>query len=146
MSRSFACRVTLVAALLAVAACHSPNERVPGNADDHSPWNGITAGEAVQFVGTEPFWGGRVGPDGLTYSTPENQEGEHIAVTRFAGRGGVSFSGTLEAGAMTLMVTPGSCSDGMSDARYPFTVTLHVGSEVRQGCGWTERQPRTGSQ
>ena len=43
-----------------------------------------------------------------------------------------------------MTVTPLSCSDGMSDRTYPFTVTLEIGEETRNGCGWTDRQPFEG--
>ncbi|KQM21329.1 COG3650 family protein [Novosphingobium sp. Leaf2] len=130
-------------AFFAIAACHSAAERVPGDAKDHHPWSGIAATETVNFTGTEPFWSGRVGPAGLTYTTIDNQAGETVPVTRFAGRGGVSFSGSLAKGAITLAVTPAPCSDGMSNTRYPYVVTLQVGAETRRGCGWTDRHPRT---
>lgn len=133
-----------VAIAFAIAACHSASETVPGNRDDHRPWSGIASDETIHFTGTEPFWGGVVGPAGLTYTTPDDEDGETVPVTPFAGRGGVSFSGSLKAGAATLAVTPGACSDGMSDVRYPLTVTLRIGEAVRQGCGWTDRQPRSG--
>jgi uncharacterized membrane protein len=42
---------------------------------------------------------------------------------------------------LEMMVTELGCSDGMSDRTYPFTVTLKIGDETRNGCGWTERQP-----
>lgn len=116
---------------------------MPGDAMDHRPWNGIAAGETVHFLGTEPFWGGQAGPQGLTYTTPENPAGETVPASRFAGRGGVSFSARLSSGEATLAISPAACSDGMSDARYPFTATLQIGSETRSGCAWTERRPRT---
>ena len=116
---------------------------MPGDAKDHHPWNGVAADETVRFLGTEPFWGGNVGPGRLTYTTPDNEKGETIPVSRFAGRGGVSFSGALAAGGLTLAVTPGACNDGMSDTHYPFTVTVQIGAETRSGCGWTDRQPRS---
>lgn len=128
--------------LLAVAACHSAAERVPGDAADHQPWSGIAAGETIHFIGTEPFWGGEVGPRGLTYSTPDDQAGETVPASRFAGRGGVSFSAKLTAGEATLAVAPGECSDGMSDTRYPLVATLQIGGETRNGCAWTDRRPR----
>ncbi|PNU02600.1 hypothetical protein A8V01_08395 [Novosphingobium guangzhouense] len=128
----------------AVAACHSASDGLPGDPADHRPWDGIDASESVHFVGTEPFWGGQVADGRLTYTTPDNPQGETVPVSRFAGRGGVSFSGELSAGSATLAVTPAACSDGMSDARYPFTVTLKMGEQARKGCGWTDRNPRTG--
>ncbi len=146
MNPSTAPRLLLFACLLAVAACHSATERVPGDAKDRHAWNGIAAGETVHFLATEPFWSGQVDAGGMIYATPDDKKGERVPVSRFAGRGGVSFSGTLKAGEATLAVTPSACSDGMSDARYPFVVTLQIGTEIRSGCGWTARQPRTKGQ
>ena len=65
-------------------------------------------------------------------------------VERFAGRGGISFSGELDGAELEMMVTPLACSDGMSDRAYPFTATLKLGEETRKGCAWTERQPFSG--
>lgn len=131
-------------AFLAVAACHPASEGMPGDPADHKPWGGIAATETVHFLGTEPFWGGEAKASSMTYTTPENAKGETVPVHRFAGRGGVSFSGELSGSPATLAVTPSACSDGMSDTRYPFTVTLRIGEQTRQGCGWTDRSPRNG--
>lgn len=136
----------LLLGLCALAGCHQAAQNVPGDSEDHRPWHGIADDEAVHFTGTEPFWGGEVSRTELTYKTPEKPEGETITISRFAGRGGLSFSGTLPEGAMTLAVTPGKCSDGMSDRSYPFVATLQIGSEVRQGCAWTGRQPYSGGE
>jgi uncharacterized membrane protein len=108
------------------------------------PYAGIGGGEAVRLVGTEPFWGGLVAGTSLTYTTPDNPDGTTIAVERFAGRGGLSFSGSLAGAALEMAVTSLECSDGMSDRTYPFTVTLEIGDDSRHGCGWTERQPFKG--
>ncbi|MYL99758.1 hypothetical protein GR702_18530 [Novosphingobium sp. FGD1] len=143
MDRSTLLRLTLPLTVLAVAACHSASEQVPGDAANRRPFDGIAADETVHFLGTEPFWGGHVQADSLTYTTPENATGETVTASRFAGRGGMSFSGRLAAGDFTLAVSPGACTDGMSDARYPFIATMQIGSETRKGCAWTERQPRT---
>jgi uncharacterized membrane protein len=124
--------------MLILAACQS---QTSGGSSNERPYDGIAEGETLHFTGTEPFWGGEVAGRSLTYATPENQAGEHITVERFAGRGGLSFSGTLNGADFVLMATPSECSDGMSDRRYPFTVTLGIGQETRYGCGWTERQP-----
>jgi uncharacterized membrane protein len=142
-----------LAALLALAGCQPPARNDTGassanrdvtetqGADDKQPFNGIAPSETLRFTGTEPFWGGTVAGDIVTYMTPENQAGESIAVQRFAGRGGVSFTGTRDGGDFALMVTPGTCSDGMSDRTYPFTVTLKLADETRRGCGWGDDHP-----
>ena len=43
-----------------------------------------------------------------------------------------------------MTVTPGACSDGMSDRTYPYTVTLKIGDDTREGCAWTDAQPFEG--
>lgn len=116
---------------------------VPGDTGDTQAYDGIHADETVRFTGTEPFWGGQVSGTVLSYSTPDKPDGDTIAVKRFAGRGGVSWSGTWHAKSFRLAVTEGSCSDGMSDRTYPFTVTLEVAGEQRRGCAWTERRSFT---
>ncbi len=107
-------------------------------------YDGIGPDETLRFTGTEPFWGGEATGGTLRYSTPEDQDGTEIAVERFAGRGGLSFSGELDGAPFEMMVTPLECSDGMSDRTYPFTVTLEIGEETRNGCGWTEAKPFAG--
>jgi len=113
-------------------------------ADSPEAYDDIRPDETLRFTGTEPFWGGEVTGGALIYSTPEDQDGTAIAVERFAGRGGLSFSGMLDTAPFEMTVTPLECSDGMSDRTYPFTVTLKIGDELRNGCGWTEREPFEG--
>lgn len=134
-------RVALILPLL-LCACQSGGEaNVPGDSSDTNPFDAISAEETLRFAGTEPFWGGSVKGDLLTYSTPGDPDGAAIEVERFGGRGGLSFSGILGTRNFDLMVTPGDCSDGMSDRTYPFTVTLRLGEETRYGCGWSDKQP-----
>jgi uncharacterized membrane protein len=127
-------------------AVAAPSTSGPGDTEDTQPYAGIGEHEVLRFTGTEPFWGGQVTAGTLTYSTPDDIDGTQISVERFAGRNGLSFSGTLDGAAFVMAVTPGECSNGMSDRTYPFTVTLEVGAEQRQGCAWTEAQSFTGSE
>jgi uncharacterized membrane protein len=127
----------------AAAPQQAADAKLP-DADSTQAYNGIGEDETVHFTGTEPFWGGEVSGTTLTYTTPENPDGATIAVERFAGRGGLSFSGSLEGADIEMTVTPLECSDGMSDRTYPFTVTIKIGDDLRNGCGWSERQPFAG--
>lgn len=131
----------------ALGACsgghHDAN--LPGDKDDTHPYAGIAPKEVVHATGTEPFWSATVKDDVLTYTTPDRPEGERGAVSRFAGRGGVSFSATLGDAPVTLVATEGRCVDGMSDRRYPFVITLRIGTDLRQGCGWTDRRRFSGA-
>lgn len=126
-------------AALALSACQSSDD-----ARNTKPYAGIDGTETIHFLGTEPFWGGKVAGNRLTYDTPENMDGTTFDVERFAGNNGVSFSGTLESSSFDMMVTEGRCSDGMSDRTYPFTVTLQIGEETRFGCAYTEAKPFDG--
>lgn len=136
---------------LAMTACGGAgSERSSGSsptivtAADTQPYSGIRADESVHFTGTEPFWSGQVSGETLTYVTPDKQAGEMVVVDRRAGRHGISFSGDLGQMPFVMAVTPGKCSDGMSDRSYPFTVTLQVRGQQREGCAWTDKQPFTG--
>jgi uncharacterized membrane protein len=147
--------VVITAALALLAACTSPDSpageagdsaSVPGEANDARPFSAIAEDEVIRFVGTEPFWGGEVTGGDLMWSTPEIIDGETIAVDRFAGRGGLSFTGTLQGAQFDLALTPASCSDGMSDRAYPYAVTVQWGDQQLNGCGWTDRQGYTGGE
>ena len=142
-----------VAALALLSSACSGGSSAPGaggtktfDASDTRAFAGIAADETVHFTGTEPFWGGQVAGGSLTYTTPEDQAGAKIPVSRFAGRNGVSFSGDFGGQPFVLAISPGRCSDGMSDRSYPFAVTLQVKGEQRAGCAWTDKQPFTGAQ
>ncbi len=130
--------VAICVFLLAACGQGEGAGNVPGDASDTEAYSGIGEHDVVRFTGTEPFWGGQVAGTSLTYTTPENIDGETITVTRFAGRGGLSFSGNLDGRPLDLAITPGDCSDGMSDRTYPFVATLQLGSEQRNGCAWRE--------
>lgn len=117
-----------------------------GQSDQAPAFAGIAQTETIRAVGTEPFWNVIIADGRLTYTTPEDMEGQAIPVRRFAGNSGVAFNGTLDARPFDLVVTKGACSDGMSDRTYPFTATLQIGEEQRTGCAWTDSQPFAGPQ
>ena len=134
--------------IVLLAACNSQGgagDPTSANGTRANSYAGIGAEETLRFTGTEPFWGGSVTGTALTYTTPENQAGTTIVVRRFAGNNGIAFTGTLEGAGFDMAVTEAPCSDGMSDRTYPFTVTLQIGTEKREGCGWTARRGFTGA-
>jgi uncharacterized membrane protein len=130
--------------ILALSACQSPGSdgSLPGERNDTRPFAQIAMDETLHFSGTEPFWGGDVTGERLTYKTPEDLEGQTVTVSRFAGRGGLSYTGTLAPDmGFTMAVTAGKCSDGMSDRLYPYVVTLQLGDMMRTGCAWSDKHP-----
>ena len=135
----------LLPVLLAACQGHG-GAKDPTDANGTKPHHyvGVTEEETLRFTGTEPFWGGSVTGMTLTYTTPEKPAGTAIAVHRFAGNNGLALSGTLDGAPFDMAVAEAQCSDGMSDRTYPLTVSLQIGTEKRQGCGWTDRRKFTG--
>ncbi len=90
----------------------------------------------VKALGTEPFWNAEITGGNLTWTTPENLEagGVTVPVTGADGAENVLFTATIDGQVLQLLVTPGSCSDGMSDNTYPFTVERTLGEDTVPGC------------
>ena len=130
--------------ILAAAAC------APAKDDTIDPkgktFDAVAPQETVTLTGTEPFWNLTVEGDKGLWTTPENQPGTTFAVTRFAGNNGLGLSGTLDGKELTATLTPGECSDGMSDRTFPFVATIALGGETLKGCGYTDSQPYTGGE
>ena len=134
-----------VAAALLAGACAETGPA--GDSIDErntEAFSGIGENETVRFTGTEPFWGGEASASRLTYTTPEDIDGTSFAIERFAGNNGLLLSGVMDGDQFDLTITPGACSDAMSDRTYPYVATLKIGEEVRTGCAWTDAQPFTG--
>ena len=136
----------LLGLALALVACSGGEGSVPGDTSDTQPFAEIAEDAHLRFTGTEPFWGGEVKGGTLTWYTPENIAGSSIPVARFAGRGGLSFSGELAGQSFDMTITPGECSDAMSDVTYPYVATVQLGEEVLYGCSWDDDMGRPGEQ
>lgn len=136
-----------LAPLILLAACQGERNGAAGTITEKgNAFAAITEQETFHFTGTEPFWGGSVTGKTLTWTTPENLEGEAIPVQRFTGNNGLAYTGELAAKTFDMAVTHAPCSDGMSDRTYPFTVTVQISGEVRRGCGWTKAKPFEGAE
>lgn len=141
-----ACRRSLLLAAAALAACApaSPEQEGRITTNKAAPYAGIAPDEAITLTGAEPFWTIAIAQGSATFTTPENPAGSVFAVSRFAGNNGLGFTGTLGDQAVAITVTPGQCSDAMSDRAYPFTATIKLGEESLAGCGYTDQQGFTG--
>lgn len=141
-----AARYALIASTAVLVACQ------PADGIDESGqvFEDIASDATVSLVGNEPFWGMEIAPAGdgyiATYSTPENIEGASFEVSRFAGNNGLGFSGTIDAEAAQITLTPGDCSDTMSDRAYPYTATVAIGETTLYGCGYTSDEPFVGDE
>jgi uncharacterized membrane protein len=130
-----------------VAACGGDPAEPGPPAPDGTSANGAAAGACrmqdgklippnlIKAVGTEPFWAARIDGRCVTYMTPDDQKGTRIW-TQFRGsqEQGV-WTGFFANQRFVLRTRPEpGCSDGMSDRRYPSSVTLMVAGEQRTGC------------
>ncbi len=137
-------RPLVLTAALMLAAC------TPAKTDGIDPkgqtFDAVAPEEVVTLLGTEPFWNLKIEGTKGVWTTPERQPGTAFTVTRFAGNGGLGFTGMLDGKPLTATLTPGTCSDGMSDRRFPFVATIAFGGETFAGCGYTTKQPFTGGE
>lgn len=134
-------------AIMALAAC-SPSDGID---PEGAVYDGIAPDETISLLGTEPFWGVEINPrsDGgqtARLSSPEDIEGSSFDAERFAGNNGLGFTGELDGKPVQIAITPGTCSDGMSDRSYPFTATVAVGDATLFGCGYSDDAPFAGPQ
>jgi uncharacterized membrane protein len=138
-------RTLAALAALSLAAACTPAQ-TDGIDPQGKPFDKVSPAEAVTMLGTEPFWNISVTGTTARYSNPDHPEGTAFPVERFAGNGGLSFTGTLAGAPVTATLTPGECSDGMSDRSFPFVATIALGGETLKGCGYTDSQPFTGDE
>lgn len=115
-----------------------PAEPLPTTPPTAAPSPSGAAAQAIptrlRAVGTEPFWAARIEGGKLTYMTPDYPEGFTVDAQRRATGSGVEYSGAIDGKPFVMSVTPGTCSDGMSDEVYPFAVTRTIGPDRQKGC------------
>lgn len=107
--------------------------------DQASPWDEArNRGVAFRGLGTEPFWSLEVDGGPAPQMRLELAMGERRLVVPQveALEQGEGYAGRADDGSdVTLRVTRGACSDGMSDQTFPASVELQVGAETFKGCG-----------
>jgi uncharacterized membrane protein len=129
--------ILLSSAVLALAACGEAQAPVePAPAPEPAPvLGGVDLGQPIRALGTEPFWGVDIGPEGIAYEGVDKPR-------EVAPRGEVElmgtmavFTGTTDKGrAITVTLIDTDCSDGMSDRLYPLTARVEIGEDTLQGC------------
>lgn len=89
----------------------------------------------IRAVGTEPFWGVQIEGRCVQYSHIEDQKGKRIWTLYTRNETGDVWSGELNGKAFELRLrNEPTCSDGMSDKRYPLSVDLQIGKVILKGC------------
>jgi putative lipoprotein len=99
--------------------CKAPLETMRFAAWGNEPfWAAVDAGDALRLerLGAEPL---------LAQPRSARQDGQDWVV-----------EGQSSAGLLSLRLSPGFCSDGMTDSLYAWTATVSYGKEQIKGCGF----------
>ena len=126
----------LIAAALMLAACGAPmgsSEEAPPPADAPVTVGPDYSGD-FDALGTEPFWAVKVRAESVTLTRPDQPEVTTANPgVRADGEQGV-WDGTAGEQRLVLRLTPGECSDGMSDRRYGYAAEVWIDGETLRGC------------
>lgn len=126
----------LIATALLITACDAPlgaSEDAPPPADAPIIVGPDYSGD-FDAAGTEPFWAIKVRADSLTLARPDHPEVTTANTgARIDGEQGV-FDATAGETRLVLRLTPGECSDGMSDRRYGYRAEVWIDRETLKGC------------
>jgi uncharacterized membrane protein len=105
-----------------------PAPDAPGGPRNPAPGAGWHA------FGNEPFWSVQARGGTLVFTTPDDQDGVTLLGRRVPSLVGTVILGSGPKGEFHLGVTPGKCSDGMSDRSYDFASTFIYGGITYKGC------------
>jgi heat shock protein HslJ len=129
MTRFFLMATCLVTGLALAGCAGTRGPSTPAASGDTA----VTALSLPYFaMGQEPGWTLEVTADRLAYS------GDYGAVRITEAHVGARAAGgvtTISGKRLRLSITPGPCSDGMSDRRYGETVEMMVDGKMLRGCG-----------
>jgi len=98
---------------------------------------------AFRCTGTEPFWSIDISESGITFQTPDAgpvtypftppiNKGDVIEFFTSLGSGG-------DQSTLKIILRPGTCSDGMSDTVYPYSVEAALDGRSLRGCAKEKR-------
>jgi uncharacterized membrane protein len=102
-----------------------PSARVPDYSGD------------IDIIGTEPFWSVKVREGSVSLTRPDHPEVRNANPgVRLDGQQGVWDSNGVkeDEGRLVARLTPGVCSDGMSDRVYRFYAEVWIDGETLKGC------------
>ncbi len=148
--------VVLSAAALWLAAC-SPE--APGGGDAVPPADAPAPAPApapaaepgaafkVDFSarGNEPFWRVDIKGTNVVLTRPDAPAATATNAGLAATDAQATWTAQAGATAVTVTLTKGDCSDGMSDLKYSYSAQVVWGAETLKGCGFpTAAEPREG--
>lgn len=91
---------------------------------------GVALDQPLRILGTEPFWAITTDDNDVLLERPD-------AAARHFTPAGFHLAGNqaeLRSTTLSIVLTPGPCSDGMSDRKYPLTAEVRLDDAVLKGC------------
>lgn len=123
------------------AAAPPPADAPDLVADPPGPFDG-----EIRAVGTEPFWGLRIGDTEITLERMDqpSSKGPNPGPT-LDGERAIWRTPTADGDELVVTLWEEDCSDGMSDLTYVYQARVQVGDETLSGCaGKADAMPREG--
>ncbi len=133
MLRRIACLI-LLSALSACTPEISEGEPAAASASltqtESTTLSGVALDQPLRILGTEPFWAITTDDSDVLLERPD-------AAPRHFTPSGFHITGNqaeLRSTTLSIVLTPGPCSDGMSDRQYPLTAEVRLDDKVLKGC------------
>lgn len=138
MRRYFAC-LAILSVLTACSPEISEGEPAAASATvsgepDVTILAGVDLSEQIRLLGTEPFWAITVDDTDVLLERPDAAP-RHFTPSGFHVIGNRA---ELRSTTLSIVLTPGPCSDGMSDRQYPLTAEVRLDTDVLKGCAITK--------
>lgn len=96
------------------------------------------ASGTLRGLGTEPFWALEISPRTLTLTMP-GETGEVVTEFQVEYATALGENRVVTAGALIVTLSPATCSDGMSDTEYPYTLEAALAGDDMlslKGCAY----------
>lgn len=144
--------IVLSAAALLLAACQP---EAPGGGEAAPPADAPASAPAVDPAaefkvdfsarGNEPFWRVDIKGSDIVLTRPDAPAATATGASLAATDGQAAWTAQAGAATVTVSLTRGDCSDGMSDLKYGYSAQVTWGDETLKGCGFaTAAEPREG--
>jgi uncharacterized membrane protein len=89
--------------------------------------------DSFEANGTEPFWAAQYSGNTLQWQNPDQWS---LTINGFTWpiMSGISYQWIELSSSTSITITSGSCNNSMSDTIFPWSITLVLSGQTRNGC------------
>jgi uncharacterized membrane protein len=88
----------------------------------------------LDLAGTEPFWAVKIRGASVEFSEPDAPAQAFANAAKAEAGGAATWTANNATASIVVKLTPGPCSDGMSDRVWTYKAEVTLGSRVLKGC------------